>query len=95
VADFDRESILALDNIRLELPVANVGSRCLAGVIDGCAVTTSWSFAVNGAGACLGARGAVATLFSAALVGPGTAVAAVPLTVGRFCKPSVTLADGC
>jgi len=39
VADFDRESILALDNIRLELPVANIGSRCLAGAIDGCAVT--------------------------------------------------------
>ena len=38
MADFDRESILALDNIRLELPVANIGSRCLAGVIDGCAV---------------------------------------------------------
>jgi len=53
VADFDRDdeqgvprpatggaaaSILALDNIRLELPVANIGSRCLAGVIDGCAV---------------------------------------------------------
>jgi len=38
VADFDRESILALDNIRLELPVANIGSRCLAGVIDSCAV---------------------------------------------------------
>jgi uncharacterized RDD family membrane protein YckC len=31
-------SILALDNIRLDLPVAGVGSRCLAGLIDGCGV---------------------------------------------------------
>jgi uncharacterized RDD family membrane protein YckC len=38
VADLDRESILALDNIRLDLPVAGVGSRCLAGMIDGCGV---------------------------------------------------------
>jgi len=38
VADLDRESILALDNIRLDLPVAGVGSRCLAGLIDGFAV---------------------------------------------------------
>src|SRR5689334_3361321 len=28
------ESILGLDNIRLELPVAGVGSRVLAGVLD-------------------------------------------------------------
>jgi uncharacterized RDD family membrane protein YckC len=34
VADLDRESILALDNIRVELPVAGVGSRCLAGLLD-------------------------------------------------------------
>jgi uncharacterized RDD family membrane protein YckC len=34
----DRESILALDNIRLELPIAGVGSRCLAGLVDGCGV---------------------------------------------------------
>jgi len=33
--DLDRESILALDNIRLSLPVAGVGSRCLAGLVDG------------------------------------------------------------
>jgi uncharacterized RDD family membrane protein YckC len=38
VTDLDRESILALDNIRVELPVAGVGSRCLAGLIDACAV---------------------------------------------------------
>ncbi|MBV8200882.1 MAG: RDD family protein [Acidobacteria bacterium] len=31
-------SILALDNIRLDLPLAGVGSRCLAGLIDGCGV---------------------------------------------------------
>lgn len=30
----DRESILGLDNIRLELPVAGVGSRTLAGLLD-------------------------------------------------------------
>lgn len=30
----DRESILGLDNIRLELPIAGVGSRTLAGLID-------------------------------------------------------------
>jgi uncharacterized RDD family membrane protein YckC len=30
----DRESILGLDNIRLELPVAGVGSRTLAGLVD-------------------------------------------------------------
>ena len=30
----DRESILGLDNIRLELPIAGVGSRTLAGSID-------------------------------------------------------------
>jgi uncharacterized RDD family membrane protein YckC len=38
VADLDRESILALDNIRVDLPVAGAGSRCLAGLIDICAV---------------------------------------------------------
>jgi uncharacterized RDD family membrane protein YckC len=38
VADLDRESILALDNIRLDLPLAGAGSRCLAGLIDGCGV---------------------------------------------------------
>ena len=38
MADLDRESILALDNIRVELPVAGVGSRCLAGLIDAFAV---------------------------------------------------------
>lgn len=37
-SDLDRESILALDNIRLELPIAGVGSRCLAGLVDGCGV---------------------------------------------------------
>jgi uncharacterized RDD family membrane protein YckC len=36
--DLDRESILALDNIRVDLPVAGVGSRCLAGLIDAFAV---------------------------------------------------------
>jgi uncharacterized RDD family membrane protein YckC len=36
--DLDRESILALDNIRVDLPVAGVGSRCLAGLIDALAV---------------------------------------------------------
>ena len=30
----DRESILGLDNIRLELPIAGVGSRTLAGCLD-------------------------------------------------------------
>jgi uncharacterized RDD family membrane protein YckC len=30
----DRESILGLDNIRLELPIAGVGSRTLAGLLD-------------------------------------------------------------
>jgi len=30
----DRESILGLDNIRLELPIAGVGSRTLAGFLD-------------------------------------------------------------
>jgi len=30
----DRESILGLDNIRLELPIAGVGSRTLAGFVD-------------------------------------------------------------
>jgi uncharacterized RDD family membrane protein YckC len=35
VSDLDRESILALDNIRLDLPVAGVGSRGLAALIDG------------------------------------------------------------
>jgi uncharacterized RDD family membrane protein YckC len=30
----DRESILGLDNIRLELPIAGVGSRTLAGIVD-------------------------------------------------------------
>lgn len=34
MAELDRESILALDNIRLDLPVAGLGSRCLAGLID-------------------------------------------------------------
>jgi uncharacterized RDD family membrane protein YckC len=38
LAELDRESILVLDNIRLALPVAGVGSRCLAGLIDGCCV---------------------------------------------------------
>jgi len=38
VANLDRESILALDNIRLDLPLAGAGSRCLAGLIDGCGV---------------------------------------------------------
>ena len=43
MADVDRDqgaagSILALDNIRLDLPLAGVGSRCLAGLIDGCGV---------------------------------------------------------
>lgn len=36
MADSDRESIFALDNIRLDLPVAGVGSRCLAAAIDAC-----------------------------------------------------------
>ncbi len=35
MADLDRESILALDNIRLDLPVAGAASRCLAGIVDG------------------------------------------------------------
>jgi uncharacterized RDD family membrane protein YckC len=35
VADLDRDSILALDNIRLDLPVAAVASRCLACIVDG------------------------------------------------------------
>ena len=35
MADLDRESILALDNIRLDLPVAGVASRCLAAIVDG------------------------------------------------------------
>jgi uncharacterized RDD family membrane protein YckC len=34
VADLDRESILGLDNIRLALPVAGVGSRTLAAALD-------------------------------------------------------------
>jgi uncharacterized RDD family membrane protein YckC len=34
LAELERESILALDNIRLDLPVAGVGGRCLAGLID-------------------------------------------------------------
>jgi uncharacterized RDD family membrane protein YckC len=38
LAELDRESILALDNIRLDLPVAGLGSRCLAGLIDACGV---------------------------------------------------------
>ncbi len=32
--DLGRESFLTLDNIRLDLPVAGAGSRCLAGLID-------------------------------------------------------------
>jgi uncharacterized RDD family membrane protein YckC len=34
VTELDRESILGLDNIRLGLPVAGVGSRTLAGLVD-------------------------------------------------------------
>src|ERR1700758_2697963 len=34
VTDLDRESILALDNIRLDLPVASAGSRSLAAMVD-------------------------------------------------------------
>jgi uncharacterized RDD family membrane protein YckC len=34
VADLDRESILGLDNIRLELPIAGLGSRTLAVFLD-------------------------------------------------------------
>jgi uncharacterized RDD family membrane protein YckC len=35
LVDSHRESLLTLDNIRLELPIAGVGSRCLAGLVDG------------------------------------------------------------
>jgi uncharacterized RDD family membrane protein YckC len=38
VADLRHESILGLDNIRLELPVASVGSRSLAALLDYLAV---------------------------------------------------------
>jgi uncharacterized RDD family membrane protein YckC len=44
----DRESILGLDNIRLELPIAGVGSRTLAGFIDYLllgALLIAWSIA--------------------------------------------------
>lgn len=44
----DRESILGLDNIRLELPIAGVGSRTLAGLIDYLllgALLIVWTFA--------------------------------------------------
>lgn len=34
MTDLDRESILALDNIRLDLPVASAGSRGLAALVD-------------------------------------------------------------
>jgi uncharacterized RDD family membrane protein YckC len=34
LAELDRESILGLDNIRLDLPVAGVGSRTLGGLVD-------------------------------------------------------------
>ena len=34
MSELERESILGLDNIRLELPIAGVGSRTLAGSID-------------------------------------------------------------
>jgi uncharacterized RDD family membrane protein YckC len=66
--DLDRESILALDNIRLNLPVAGVGSRCLAGLVDGfgvlvllviwvllCAVLALW--VSNGWGLAAGVAG--------------------------------------
>ncbi len=38
MAELERESILALDNIRLDLPVAGLGGRCLAALIDYCCV---------------------------------------------------------
>lgn len=44
----DRESILGLDNIRLELPIAGVGSRTLAGFLDYvvlCALIVLWLIA--------------------------------------------------
>ena len=34
MADIGRESILGLDNIRLDLPVAGLGSRSLAAALD-------------------------------------------------------------
>ncbi len=34
MAELERESILALDNIRLDLPVAGLGGRCLAALLD-------------------------------------------------------------
>ena len=34
MADIRRESILGLDNIRLDLPVAGLGSRTLAAFLD-------------------------------------------------------------
>jgi uncharacterized RDD family membrane protein YckC len=40
--DRDRESIRALDNIRLDLPVAGVGGRCLAGLVDGILLAVMW-----------------------------------------------------
>jgi len=42
LADLQRESILTLDNIRLDLPIAGIGSRTLAAIVDYLCLAVLW-----------------------------------------------------
>jgi uncharacterized RDD family membrane protein YckC len=57
--------ILGIDNVRLELPVAGIGSRLLAIALDQIAITigaTLWAVLCMAIGAAFGAEGAVAVV---------------------------------